>query len=96
MNIDDIIKIRVATRAPTTTPFADSIAFATAILEARELAGWVVVDKNGATVRSIPLKDYAPLSATTIKNYTPDELVVEYMDREHSNYAPHTLRKIYF
>lgn len=96
MTDDQIIEIRKATKLKDLKPFGDTIAFATAILETREFAGWLVVDKNGVKARTIPFKDYAPCSVDVIWDRTPDGLLIEYMDREYSGGAPHTLRKIYF
>jgi hypothetical protein len=96
MTDDQIIEIRRTTKTTIYTPFADTLAFARNVLDARELAGWMVVDKNGVKARTIPSKDYAPCSVDVIWDRTPDELLIEYMDREYSGGAPHTLRKIYF
>lgn len=96
MEESKIIEIRKATRSTDATkPFADSIAFANALLESREFAGWMIMDKNGVHVRFMPVKDYAPCSTTEIIDRQPDVLMLEYMDREYSYYSPHTLKKFY-
>lgn len=95
MNAEEIIKIRIVTRATSHKPFADSIAFATAILESREHVGWIAFDRNGVSQQFIPAKDYAPYSIDVIWDRKPDELLLEYLDREYSYHSPHTLKKVY-
>jgi hypothetical protein len=92
----EIIEIRKATRANPDKPFADTLAFAKAILESRELAGWMIVDKNGVEAHTKPKMGYYIGSLTPTETKELDVLTLEYMDREYSGLAPHTIRKIYF